>query len=285
MAKFRALSDDTIDTCSIKRLRDAYRALKDVYETKRTQVNNKNLQLDRMKVKNRQYKGNFKSEVSKIKKEVRHNGYLKNKRLYTRIYMEKIKNYRRKQIIINIKKSVSEKLKKARAQSKIKGKEIGFNMGLRKGRSMKYSINRTKAINKGRREGFKNAMKRMRKRRMGRTVQFTSVNSIVALSIIYSNIHKIVPLSSQYLALLMTIGQYDAFQYRELKEMFNSLGGDAFYVNIAYLSRYGYISKISTAFGKATWALTPLGRSLYDKLRKFIHGNYLKLNKSEKQLI
>lgn len=284
MAKLRTLRDADIDTCSIKVLRESYKSLKAAFEKKSITAINRNTQLRRMKITKSKHKKGFLLELNLAKqkvKNVRHAGSMRRKRLKLKIWKERYKKKLVKRSLERYRKKVSIRIGKARVISRSAGKEVGLRIGYRKGRHAKYLINRKKAINKGRREGYKMAMKSVNKRRLGHSIQLKSLNSLTALTIIYSRLQNIVPLRPQYIALLITIGQYEAFQYRELKEMFSNLGGDAFYTNISYLKKYGYLYKVSTAYRKATWALTPLGQSFYNKLRKFIHGNYLKLNKSE----
>lgn len=128
--------------------------------------------------------------------------------------------------------------------------------------------------------GEGNYKRKVQQSRMGIVNRHATVDSIARTGLMINKLSKALNISPEYVAIFLWAGEYDSFFFGELKSSMEAIGDDLFYKKIYYLKQKGYIQKIAHTAKGVIWALTPLGREIYLRVRAFLNRQ-LKEQKNE----
>lgn len=160
-------------------------------------------------------------------------------------------------------------MKKLRARKREivkKAKAQGFEKGFQK----RIIVRKQEIYRAGWKEGRMALKQWWVKARKGILYRTNSVDSIARCALLVQRLAKVVSLTPEYISIILLIGQYEAFTFRELKSAFEQIEGEMFYKRILYLRDKGYIQRVGFRDHKTIWALTPLGAEISRRMKVYI---------------
>jgi|SRR5881628_33833 len=260
------LTEKQIDKVPIAELRKMYRVLISHYKKykenlRSAQGANKRFKIDKQaavaRVREKHVKTLTRIRINRDSRIDKLTWKLFKKKQQTYVLINKIKK-RLAPITGTRVKNKREVMKKARA--------LGYQQALRRNVSL-----RKKDIYKaGFRDGQQDYKIKVEQTRRGVVKRHATVDSIARTALLINKLSKALKVAPEYVALFLWMGEYESFFFKELKSAMEAIGDDLFYRKIYYLKGKGYIHKIGTRNQFAMWALTPLGREMFKRIKSFI---------------
>lgn len=156
-------------------------------------------------------------------------------------------------------------------KKEVKGaRHQGYKEGLAKGKSSSRKEHIEKGYSAGRKDGKRAYREKVVQARLGIVRKDVTVHSIAKTALLINKLSKALSVPPEYVALFLWMGEYETFFFRELQAVMNSVGDNLFYRKMNYMKEKGYIQKVAHQRSALIWALTPLGREIYTRLRAFV---------------
>ncbi len=158
------------------------------------------------------------------------------------------------------------KLKARKNEIVKKAKAVGFEKGFQK----RIIVRKQEIYRAGWKDGRVAYKQWLNKARKGILYRTNYVDSVARCALLVQRLAAVVSLTPEYIAIVLLIGQYEAFTFNELKSTFEQIEGTMFYKKILYLRDKGYIQKVGFRDHRTIWAFTPLGTEISRRMKIYI---------------